>query len=171
MKIFHIADSFHGGGAEAVFRDTLKASDQLGLSYTFYVSNGKRSFLSYIFSFTHFFNVCFRIFKYKPKIIHIHNYYHFLSPSILLSVRIYKAFNKDVRCVFTAHDYHLICPNSGLQYFEDGVEKNLTDTPAFSYEKILKYDYRGKKHSLLKFLQFFCNYKIFDNRKVIDLVI
>lgn len=44
--------------------------------------------------------------KVKPDIIHAHNIYHQLSPSILKEAR-----KRNIPVVMTLHDYKLICPN------------------------------------------------------------
>ncbi|WP_434669732.1 hypothetical protein ACMYSO_05885 [Klebsiella sp. B345] len=49
-KVLHINDSWEGGGAEAVFRDTIKVSQELGIEYDVIISEGKRSFFTYIYS-------------------------------------------------------------------------------------------------------------------------
>lgn len=42
------------------------------------------------------------------------------------------------RVIFTAHDYHLICPNSGLQFYENETPYNfLISKNNFSYLKNL----------------------------------
>ncbi|MFA7702331.1 MAG: glycosyltransferase, partial [Patescibacteria group bacterium] len=50
---------------------------------------------------------------FKPDVIHIHNIYHQLSPSILSIARRYK-----IPVVMHLHDYKLVCPN--YQLFVDG---------------------------------------------------
>ncbi|MEA3248958.1 MAG: glycosyltransferase [Patescibacteria group bacterium] len=49
----------------------------------------------------------------KPDLVHAHNIYHQISPSILAA-----ANDSKVPVVMTAHDYHLIAPNYSL--FHDG---------------------------------------------------
>ena len=44
--------------------------------------------------------------KFKPDIIHIHNIYHQISPSILPVAKKY-----NIPVVMHLHDYKLICPN------------------------------------------------------------
>jgi glycosyltransferase involved in cell wall biosynthesis len=46
---------------------------------------------------------------FKPDVVHMHNIYHQLSPSILGAVRA-----AGVRCVLTLHDYKLACPSYQL---------------------------------------------------------
>ncbi len=47
--------------------------------------------------------------KEKPEIAHLHNFYHYLSPSIILTLK-----KKNIPIVMTLHDYKLICPNYKL---------------------------------------------------------
>src|SRR5476651_1183202 len=123
--ILHVADSLNGGGAEAVFRDTIIATESLGYINHVYVSDGKTSFMSYIYSMKHKRLLLAELKKLKPDILHLQNFYHYLSPSVLAAIKIYKK-NHKLHVVFTAHDYHLICPNSGFQYFEGGLRKNIS---------------------------------------------
>jgi glycosyltransferase involved in cell wall biosynthesis len=44
--------------------------------------------------------------RFQPDVVHCHNVYHQLSPSILAAVR-----RAGVRCVMTLHDYKLACPS------------------------------------------------------------
>ena len=47
--------------------------------------------------------------KTRPDIAHIHNIYHQLSPSLLLTLKKY-----NIPVIMTAHDHKLICPNYGF---------------------------------------------------------
>ncbi len=49
----------------------------------------------------------------RPDIVHVHNIYHQISPSILPAAR-----ERRIPVVMTAHDYHLVAPNYSL--FHDG---------------------------------------------------
>ncbi|TAL19450.1 glycosyltransferase [Patescibacteria group bacterium] len=77
---------------------------------------------------------------FKPDIVHIHNLYHHLSPSVLTAC---KKMGRPV--VQTLHDYKLICPNYTLftnhapcerchvfRYWNAVVYKCLNDSRAFS---------------------------------------
>lgn len=44
--------------------------------------------------------------RFSPDVVHCHNIYHQLSPSVLAPVR-----RAGVRCVMTLHDYKLVCPS------------------------------------------------------------
>lgn len=49
----------------------------------------------------------------KPDLVHVHNIYHQISPSILPAAK-----ERRIPVVMTAHDYHLVAPNYSL--FHDG---------------------------------------------------
>lgn len=49
---------------------------------------------------------------FKPDVIHLNNFNFQLTPSIIYAVRDYrKKVNNNVKLIFTAHDYQLVCPN------------------------------------------------------------
>lgn len=52
---------------------------------------------------------------FQPDIVHIHNIYHQISPSILTEIK-----KRSIPIVMTVHDYSLVCPN----YLMDCNEKN-----------------------------------------------
>ena len=57
-----------------------------------------------------------RLRTYRPDVVHLHNFYHVLSPGILAELERYRA-DRPLRVVMTVHDYHLICPNSGGTWY------------------------------------------------------
>lgn len=168
-KILHISETFEGGGAEAVFRDTLKISEKLGFTNDYFVSDGNISVFSYIFSLAQYFRLKNKLTNYLPDVIHIHNYYHYLTPSILKAIEEYKNKNK-CKVIFTAHDYHLICPNSGLQYFENKHRYNFdSKKDNISFRK--KFDHRSWVHSTLKLLQFSVSYRLLKLQNTFDVIV
>ena len=54
-----------------------------------------------------------RLAAYQPDVVHLHNFYHVLSPGILAVLDSYRK-KHSVRIIMTAHDHHLLCPNSGM---------------------------------------------------------
>lgn len=170
-KILHVNDSWIGGGAEAVFRDTIKISEELGYQCKIFISDEKRNLFSFIYSIKYYNKIKKVILSFRPDIIHIHNYYHFLSPSILMAIKKLKQNHKWTGSViYTAHDYHLICPNSGLQYFKNNEAFNFSiDKKSCSFFK--KYDRRGYVYSNLKLIQHLLCYKLLKLDKVIDKII
>ena len=52
---------------------------------------------------------------FKPDVVHLNNIQFHLTPSIILAVHKYrKKTGRNVKIVYTAHDYQLICPSHGL---------------------------------------------------------
>ncbi|EJS3664090.1 glycosyltransferase, partial [Klebsiella pneumoniae] len=107
--------------------------------------------------------------SFMPDVIHIHNYYHYLTPSILKAIREYKK-KKGCKVIFTAHDYHLICPNSGLQFFENDKRYSF-DWKINSIRYNKKFDHRSWLHSTLKLLQFSVSYRLLKLHNVFDVII
>jgi glycosyltransferase involved in cell wall biosynthesis len=169
MRVLLFSDSYDGGGAEAVFRDTLKASRDAGFQTDYFVPIQKVDALSYIFSLSNYRKTRARLSTFRPDIIHLHNYYHFLSPSVLLAIRQYKS-ESGCKVIYTAHDFHLLCPNSGFQYFLKGERINFSSR----YNNVrLRYvfDHRSRVHSMLKVLQHFVAYRLLRLRNVLDVII
>lgn len=53
--------------------------------------------------------------KFKPDVVHLNNIQFHLTPSMMLEIEKYrKQTGRNVRLVYTAHDYQLICPSHGL---------------------------------------------------------
>ena len=49
---------------------------------------------------------------FEPDVVHLNNFNFQLTPSIIYEIKTYKKkSNKEVRIIFTAHDYQLVCPN------------------------------------------------------------
>lgn len=53
--------------------------------------------------------------EFSPEIVHIHNLYPLLSPSVLPAIR-----KAGIPIVMTVHNYRLVCPN-GLFYNKEGI--------------------------------------------------
>lgn len=55
------------------------------------------------------------LYDFKPDVVHLNNIQFHLTPSIILEVNKYRKKTKsDVKIIYTAHDYQLICPSHGL---------------------------------------------------------
>jgi glycosyltransferase involved in cell wall biosynthesis len=115
-----------------------------------------------------------RLAKFRPEIIHLHNYYHHLSPGILAELEAYKV-QRQARVVMTAHDFHLVCPDSGGTWYPGPSEpRRPIDTDRlwqWSYLLSRLWDRRGWGHSFLKLAQHLWNYRLRDRRHVLDQVI
>ena len=108
--------------------------------------------------------------RFQPDIIHIHNFYHYLSPSILSAIAEYKSTH-EVNVIMTAHDFHLCFPNSGFHYFKLKKVANITNIPSFWKLLGMQIDYRGHQYGLVKKIQWIFAYKILKLQRCIDKVI
>jgi glycosyltransferase involved in cell wall biosynthesis len=115
-----------------------------------------------------------RLASFQPDIVHLHNYYHQLSPGILAELAAYKR-GRAAQVVMTAHDCHLICPDSGGTWYPAGSgSRRPIDGQRlgrWSYLLSRSWDRRGLGHSCLKLAQHLWNYRVRDRRQVLDLVI
>lgn len=115
-----------------------------------------------------------RLAAFAPDVIHLHNIYHMLSPGILAAVAHHKARRApDVtRVLLTAHDFHLVCPNAGLQRFGPAGPETIDPATLTLLELARsRWDRRGRAHSAAKLLQHLWNYRLRDRRRVIDAVL
>lgn len=110
--------------------------------------------------------------EFQPDVVHLHNYYHLLSPGVLVDLDRYKAA-AGARVVMTAHDYHLVCPNSGATWYRgvEPVPADLDRLRSCCYLLGHRWDRRGRPHSALKLLQHVWHYRRTDRRTVIDLIL
>src|SRR5262249_12724224 len=107
-----------------------------------------------------------------PHIVHLHNWYHGLSPAVLPVLDGWKRATGG-RVLMTAPDYHLICPHPGLRHYRRGV--GIIADPArcarLSYLLSRRWDHRGLGHSTLKLVQHLWNYSVLDRQRAIDLIL
>ena len=174
-KILYVNDFLIGGGAEKVCEDSLNLMKEFYSVDMFYGTKNHstaKNIFEYIYSKEYYLKFLDKLNLFKPDIIHLHNFYHILSPSILDAIKKYKK-NYEVKVIFTAHDFHLLAPNSGYTYFTyfnnklHKIEKNIT----FSDLILKKWDDRGILYSLAKQFQWIYNYKIKKSYEVIDIII
>lgn len=56
--------------------------------------------------------ICLVLEDFQPDVVHLNNFNFQLTPSILYEIKKYsRTKNRNVRTVYTAHDYQLVCPN------------------------------------------------------------
>jgi glycosyltransferase involved in cell wall biosynthesis len=110
---------------------------------------------------------------FEPDVVHLHNWYHVLSPGILDTLGQHKR-RRPMRVVMTAHDYHLVCPNAGGCWFQwfVGQRESIGDE-RLSLTSIItrRWDERTIVHSWLKAVQHAWNYRWHERQRVIDLVL
>lgn len=78
--------------------------------------------------------------NYQPDIIHLQNFLHHLTPSI-----IFPAIKKNIPVIWTLHDSVLVCPNTNL--FDDNLKKPCTRCNSLLKRLILPPLKRCKKSS------------------------
>ena len=110
-----------------------------------------------------------RLNTFRPEIVHLHNYYHLLSPAILSILGYYKR-RANARVVMTVHDYHLACPNSGGNWFQNGLQiVDLQRLASWRYLLSRRWDHRGRGYSFLRLMQHIWHYRLGNARSEIDL--
>lgn len=175
-KILFINDYLYGGGAEVVFKSTYEFFSRIYDCSIFYgteKTTKPKSFYSYIYSKEYETKLWIELNNFTPDIIHLHNFYHLLTPSILNAIKRYKIIQPKVKVIMTIHDYHLICPNSGYTRFSliskniKPVSQKITNLTLF----FSIWDRRGFIFSTLKLLQWFYAYKVLKLVDVFDLFI
>ncbi len=170
-----INDFLHAGGAEKVFRDTAEVLKHDYYVHTYFGTeqySTASNFSDYIYSKKYRSDLLKKLQELNPDIIHLHGYYHILSPSILDAIRVYKKDNL-VKVVYTAHDSHLIGPNSVLIHYSrlQNQPRVLTKNPSFLQILFLKWDHRSVFHSLIKKIQWINAYWIRRLYRSFDLVV
>ncbi|MFD5213454.1 glycosyltransferase [Microbacterium sp. NPDC058345] len=174
LRSFHLADTdgtaLNGGGAEIVFDATVRAARQLGHDVTVMTATPRRTPLSYVYSRRNYREIREALRRAQPHLIHLQNYYHYLSPSALAAIRDHKREHPSARVVFTAHDFHLICPNSGFQHFARSRPISYdVQRPRFRW--FHKFDRRSWAHSILKLAQHVYAYRVRHLERAIDAII
>lgn len=184
MKVLILNDFKKKGGAELVAYNTflaLQAVNNLDVSFTSIENVDKNYFrrsnfinaLFYVFNPVVYGNFKKLLINEKPNVIHLHNFYHAFSPSILSAIKAYKKRYK-AKIIMTAHDCHLLCPNSGFtRYFSKGDFKHCTKCIDRRFYRVLFYncDKRGLIYSALKGIRHTLCYNFLGLHRVIDIFI
>ena len=174
MDILLINDYLEHGGAEAVFReqyDILQKEFHVEMFYAFENIFGRKiSPVSYIYSF-HFRKKLTTFLQYSLfDVIIVHNYNSALSPAILDALTEYKK-SRECRVIYYAHDYHLICPNRGYNYFKGNKLFNFQSPPSFWDVLSKRMDAKSMIFSILKKKQWFLAYTLGKKQEVFDMVL
>lgn len=144
MKILLIHSYYQqSGGEEVVFnqeREYLERTEQVEI-LTFTNNPGARGAIKFFLSVWNIFaaaKVKKAIRRFKPDVIHIHNW-HFGSGPIIIRV----AKNKNIPVILTMHNYRLICPSAVLlsngKVFLDSM------TAAFPWKAVWQKVYRNSR--------------------------
>lgn len=188
-KLLLINDFEEGGGGEEVFWATQELLSEKFIvktfigcekhlkpinhfSYIYSVKNQGSSFPR-IYSFKNYKRLLRVLLDFRPDIVHLHNYYSFLSPNILNAVRTYRKRGNGLRVIFTAHDFHLLCPYSSFMHYSMFSNKilRLDDLPDVFQIFFYKWDDRGFPFSFAKKLQWIYAYMLNSFDREIDYII
>lgn len=175
--VLHINDYRGGGGAEVVIETTIRLLAERGVHAELFtieeVPGHRRSGASYLRNRRAMAALRLRLERVKPDIVHLHNFYHELSPAILETLRDWKQAGSGRRVVMTAHDFHLVCPNAGLCVFRRGRLEAADPERIRSWGFLLanRWDHRGLAYSWLKLVQHVVHYRWKRSHRAIDLVL
>lgn len=147
MKVLIIHNRYQTniiGGEDIVYENELKnLRKQLGSEnvFAYEVSNDKLNKLKLIFSiwfsFTHYHNIKKIVKKNKIDLVHIHNFYPLLTPSVFKAAK-----DSGAKVVHTLHSYRLWCV-SGIFFRENYGICELCTKNKFSLKGIINKCYRG----------------------------
>lgn len=174
MKVLLINDFLYSGGAEGVFRDTYDVLKARGITVKRFYGTEQHSLPKNVWAYLYNTTVKRKLqellLSFKPDIIHIHSYYHVLSPSIFSAIKTYRK-NNSVKVVFTAHDYHLISPATGLMHFKKDRVRVFPEDFTWRDVFLQTIDHRGPLHSILKKLFWVWSIVGLAIQKEIDVII
>lgn len=179
VRVLHINDypPDAGGGAEVLLNRTIALLRERGVEVDGFsaanLSDDRVTLLGYIDNTTARQALAAKLTAFEPDVVHLHNWYHVLSPGILATLADFKR-QRPVRVLMTAHDYHLVSPNAGGCWFGwlNGARELLDERP-LGLTSILtrRWDERTIAHSWLKAAQHLWNYRWNRRQGVIDLVL
>src|ERR1700682_6479222 len=114
MKVLYVHTYYKQmGGEDTVYENERNLMREGGWEVeSVLFNNRKYTFFKFIFLFFNpfsFIRVCKAIDKFKPDVIHIHNWFFGASPSVFLAARI-----KKVPLLHTLHNFRIICPSGVL---------------------------------------------------------
>ena len=176
MRVLEVNDYRSLGGAEVLMDTTVSLLRDRGVDVELFTGDDvpamRRTPLGYLDSSRARRALATRLERFDPDVVHLHNFYHLLSPGILQTISVHRR-RRPLRVVMTAHDYHLVCPSSGLLHVCNGSLRSadvdrLGDA---TYLLTRRWDERGMAHSMLKLAQHVWNYRMHRRREVIDCVI
>lgn len=180
MKILHVNDYAVGlgGGAEVVMGRTVDGLRLRGHTVDMFTSadlaDAGRTPWRYLDNAIARRALSARLKAFRPDVVHLHNYYHVLSPGILVELASFKR-QHSMRVVMTAHDYHLVCPNSGGNWFRAHspafLRVNPVRLPSLTYLFTRRWDHRGLAYAWLKLIQHIWSYRCRKLHGAIDALI
>lgn len=175
MNILLINDFKTGGGAEVIFTKTyetlIEAGNNVDLKYYYTQITPPRSALSYIFSLHNYHEIYKVLCEKKYDLVYLLNYSNAFSPSILLAIKKYKQKNSNLKVIYNAHDAHIICPNSALNYYKGNKICRFEKTPSLHKFIFKQLDHRGAIYSIIKKIQWITAYKFLRLYNIFDKIL
>lgn len=169
MRVLLVNDYEHKGGAEVVMQAQRKALASAGHAVEIFAGDRvglRRTPWSYIDSSRARKELRSKLRAFDPDVVHLHNFYHLLSPGILAEL---ERWTRPGRVVaMTVHDMHIVCPNPGMLRFKRNGDSVSADESA---PIIARWDHRGWKHSFLRSLQHWWNYRLHQRQSVLDVLV
>lgn len=134
MKILLIHNSYQrAGGEDAVFKIEAEVFRSKGHDvFCYEISNDRISgffgkfcaALGVIFSPLGFVKTCKLIKRIRPAVVHVHNFFPLISPSIFYACKFY-----GVPVVHTLHNFRIICPTATLMHDDKVTLRSLSEGP------------------------------------------
>lgn len=189
MKVLHLNSYDYRGGSETVFnlsrfnpnieenfagyvKVDKTNSFQSDINFSTWELDGKiLGAFNYIYSSHNFRSLKRFLLNNNVDIIHLHNIFSALSPSIFSALKSLKP-NRKFKILQTVHDYHMICPNANLfNYSKDKLCESCIGKK-LKLDIIYKNcDRRGWAFSFIKGVRNFVSNNVIKYEKIIDLFI
>ena len=114
MKILYIHTYYiQRGGEDTVYEDELRLMQEAGIETQSLLFNNQRyaalKFLFFFFNPYSFWRTCRAIRRFRPDLIHVHNWFFAASPAVFIAARWMR-----VPVVHTIHNFRILCPSSFL---------------------------------------------------------
>jgi len=177
VRILQVNDYATGGGAEVLMQRTADLLSQRGHEVRVFTGDGAgltRTAWTYVANRAACRGLRRVLDEFRPDVVHFHNVYHLLSPTVLAEAGAWKrASGGKGRIILTAHDYHMVCPNSGLSEYA-GDDMRVADTTRMKrlgHVMTRRWDRRGWVHSWFKVAQHVWAYRVRHMERALDLVI
>lgn len=189
MRLLHLNSYDYRGGSETVFnlsrfnpnvksnlsgyikidKKNNKLSD-IGFK-TWETDNKIFGTINYIFSIHNFRVLKNFLRETEINIVHLHNIFSALSPSVLAALKSLKELKK-FKVIQTVHDYHMICPNANLFNYSKNMLCENCIGKKFKFDILFENcDRRGWTFSIIKGLRNIVSNNIIRYEEVIDLFI
>ncbi|WP_181881788.1 glycosyltransferase family 4 protein [Helicobacter sp. MIT 14-3879] len=172
LKILHIASDSLKGGAESVFRDTIKLTSKYDRFIIYSASCDKEikhskhhillddyqnynkiiGVIKYIFNFKNYFLLKNALYTLKPDVIHTQNYLSRLSPSILFALKNYKKKNPKVKLIYTQHGFGSCANLCFYNYNKNQICEKCKNANKYKIA-FFNCDRRGRIYSIIKALR------------------